>query len=361
MGVGSEGRKGSVLAFIYMAALGSPFKWSKQRGGLCSEWVGLTTDYRNYSFGISERRSAWLVAWIQEVCRVKLVEPRLFAAALGRLGFAATALPWEKPFLGPLYVWSAAVREQHGKVLVPWAVLMILDWIASRLQEGRRMEEVRVEAPLSSPPMVIYTDARASEVDACLGGYLAVDKDLKKCPWFSVEVDKTLAPWLFSKGGNPKRVIAALELLATVIAVKLWAGRCGCGLVARMKAYTDNKGNSFVLHKGMSTKFPLTLLLMELSEELRERDLGMDLEWVRREENTVADDLSNGKSEAFDVELREKVDASTLEWRVLKELQARGEQLYEEIRSLKLQGKVEGKLPAVGLAKRKKGKILSRW
>ena len=33
MGVGSEGRKGAVLAFIYMAAFGSPFKWSKQRGG----------------------------------------------------------------------------------------------------------------------------------------------------------------------------------------------------------------------------------------------------------------------------------------------------------------------------------------
>ena len=49
--------------------------------------------------------------------------------------------------------------------------------------------------------------------------------DLKECPWFSVEVGLELAPWLMSEGGNPKRVIAALELLATVVAVKLWAGR----------------------------------------------------------------------------------------------------------------------------------------
>ena len=52
------------------------------------------------------------------------------------LGFAATALPWEKPFLGPLYVFSSAVINQKGQVVVPWAVLMILDWIATRLEAG---------------------------------------------------------------------------------------------------------------------------------------------------------------------------------------------------------------------------------
>jgi hypothetical protein len=32
----------------------------------------------------------------------------------------------------------------------------------------------------------------------------------------------------------------------------------------------------------MSTKYLLTLLLMELTEELRRKDLRLDLEWVRR-------------------------------------------------------------------------------
>ena len=89
---------------------------SKQRGGLVTEWIGLTTDYGSYSLGLSERRAGWLVDWIGRVCQRKLVWPGEFASCLGRLGFAATALPWEKPFLGPLYTWAAAVREQKGEV-----------------------------------------------------------------------------------------------------------------------------------------------------------------------------------------------------------------------------------------------------
>ena len=76
-----------------------------------------------------------------------------------------------------------------------------------------------------------------------------------------------------------------------------------------MKDFTDN----FALLKGVLTKYPLTILLMELAEELRSKDLSMDLEWVRRDENTVVDDLSNGKYEAFDQSLREEVKADKME------------------------------------------------
>eukprot|EP00435_Cladocopium_sp_Y103_P046701 s631_g13.t1 len=313
LGVGKEGRKGTVMAFIYMAAMGAPFKWGKQRGGLCTEWVGLTSDYGSYSFGLSRKRAEWLTGWMRGICKEKKVEPRIFAAGLGRLGFAATALQWEKPFLGPLYVW--------------------------KMEEGRRLEEVKLPPPVEGSPRVVFTDARASDHDACIGGYLALHEDLKLCPWFSVEVGEDLAPWVRSRGGNPKRTIAALELLATLVATKLWAGRSNGKLVTRMKAFTDNRGNSFALNKGMSTKYPLTLLLMELAEELRERDVGMDLEWIRREDNTVADDLSNGRCDAFDPQLREEVTAEKLRWLVLGDLQKRSEEFYEELKSLKLQGK----------------------
>ena len=77
---------------------------------------------------------------MRNISEEKMVDFRLFAAGLGRLGFAATGLPWEKPFLGPVYVWSAAIRQQSGKVYVPWAILIILDWIASRRGEWRRSE-----------------------------------------------------------------------------------------------------------------------------------------------------------------------------------------------------------------------------
>lgn len=361
MGIGKRGRIGAVLAFVFLAMVGAPFKWKKQRGGLCTEWVGLTTDYGAFSFGLSEKRAAWLVNWIRTTCAEKMVEPRIFAAALGRLGFATTALPWEKPFLGPLYKWSSAVLGQRGRVAVPWAVLMILDWIARRLETGGRMEQVPPRHQGAASPVLVYTDARASETDACLGGYLAISEDLKRCPWFSVKVDEELAPWLLSKGKNPKRVIAALELLATIIAVKLWAGKSGGNVTVRVKAFTDNRGNSFAISKGMSTKYPLTILIMELAEELREQDLQMDLVWIRREENTVADDLSNEKIDAFSPELREEIIAGEMDWKVLRRLQKRGEELYEELKSLKLQGRKPDAAKGPRATSGVRGKLLAKW
>eukprot|EP00435_Cladocopium_sp_Y103_P074484 s15_g49.t1 len=337
MGIGGEGRRCQVILFILLAALGSPFKWKKQRGGLATEWIGLTTDYGTYSLGLSEKRAEWLVAWIHRVCEEKLVGAREFASCLGRLGFAATALPWEKPFLGPLYTWAAAVRDQRGEVLVPWAILAILDWIAKRLREGGRMESVRAMAPAGGSPITFYTDARASEKEACIGGYLEVSSSLKDCPWFCFRVDEAMAPWLYCKGGNPKRVIAALELLGTLVAVKLWGDRGAPGMRAKVRAFTDNRGNSFAVVRGMSTKFPLTLLLMELTEELRVKDLNLDLEWISRDANTDADDLSNENWENFDPDKREMKRPEEIGWKVLDQLQVRSEELYEGIQTLKEQ------------------------
>lgn len=174
-------------------------------------------------------------------------------------------------------------------------------------------------------------------------------------------MDSKLAPWWKVKGGSPKRVIAALELLATLVAVKLWSGKASGGLKLRMRAFTDNRGNSFAIAKGMSTKYPITVLLMELSEELREKDLDMDLEWIRREENVIADDLSNGRCEAFKKENREVFEVKEGTWRVLSRLQKRSEELYEGLKSLKNQGKAVTKEGGHLAARKVRRKVLTKW
>ena len=67
-------------------------------------------------------------------------------------------------------------------------------------------------------------------------------------------------------------------------------GWCSC------TGATDNQGNSFVVSKFMSTKFPLTLLLMELAEQLRSRGLELHLTWLPREMNQPPDDLSSTRN-----------------------------------------------------------------
>lgn len=361
MGIGKEGRRCQVLMFVLLAALGAPFKWKKQRGGMTTEWIGLTSDFGRYSMGLSERRAAWLVQWIGGLCSKKMVLPREFSAGLGRLGFAATVLPWERPFLGPLYTWGAAIREQKGEVYVPWAVLTILDWIAGRLSSGGRMEVVKDDHGEDASGLAFYTDARASEVDACIGGFLASSTNMKECPWFSFRVDERMAPWLRKRGNNPKRMIAALELLATLVALKLWGGRGTGGMKARAKAFTDNRGNAFAVVKGMSTKYPLTLLLMELTEELRSRDMRLDLEWIKRDENTLADALSNEDWSEFDESLREVRRPEEIGWKVLDQLQVRSDDLYSEIQSLKEQRSLGKARKAPVKTNRAAGKVLPKW
>ena len=79
--VGPSGRKGIPLSYCYMSLLGFPFK---------------------YRLGLTKKRADWLVNWLREVLRIGSVMARDMSQKLGRLGFAAIALDWERPFLGPL-------------------------------------------------------------------------------------------------------------------------------------------------------------------------------------------------------------------------------------------------------------------
>lgn len=353
------GRLGAVLVFLVMSAVGAPFKWKKQRGGWITEWVGITTDYKKLSMGLSERRAQWLCEWMRSVEERKEVTDVEFAAGLGRLSFASLALPWERPLLGPLFSWSSAVWGTKGLLRVPWVVLVVMRWITRKLEQGQRLEEVK-RRPLETPGgWKIWTDAKATEEDAWIGGWLQVGSDTKKCPWFSEKVEAWMAPWLRVKKGNPKRVIAALELLATLVAIKLWLKDDGGRLQMHTEAFTDNKGNEFILKKGMSTKFPIALLVIEVGETLRKRSATADLKWVRRDDNQRADDLTNEEFKEFCEERRVRVTRENCKWEVLDELLPESEQLFREVQAFKEKKRSE---KAKKNEEKKKGqKFFGRW
>ena len=113
--------------------------------------------------------------------------------------------------------------------------------------------------------------------------------------WFSEEVTSGWADWIMVKRDR-KRLIASLELLGTLVALKLWLPAIslhGKG-ICQVYGGTDNQKNSYAISKCMSTKYPLTLLVMEISETLRTRDCELLLEWIRRDKNQLPDDLTNG-------------------------------------------------------------------
>ena len=154
-----------------------------------------------------------------------------------------------------------------------------------------------------------------------------------KAAWFFVKVEEWWAPWAFSKAKDPMRVIAALELLGTLFCVmflgKDWGqGGAGAGSIT---GSTDNQGNSYAAAKLMSCKWPLTILVMELSQQLKARGTELHLRWRCREENVEADDLTNQCFNKFNPALRINIDVRNISWLVLPELMEASEELYGQI------------------------------
>ena len=224
------------------------------------------------------------------------------------------------------------------------------------------MEEVKEDQdPLVEPP-IIWTDAKATEERAWIGGYLGLSEESTHCPWFSLEVKEDLAPWLRCKKGSPKRVIAALELLATIVAIKLWAPAYKGRMVAKIPAMTDNLSNEYAVKKFMTSKYPGTVLLMELAEELRAQDLGLRLKWVRRDGNQWADDLTNEEFSKFSLSQRVDIDAKMVKWRIFDRLDAESKKLYDQIQEIKISTKKKKEeVDGTHFPKGKRRKLLPKW
>ena len=105
-------------------------------------------------------------------------------------------------------------------------------------------------------------------------------------------------------------------------------GLCHEGSMVKLSGATDNKGNSHVVSKLLTTKFPLCVVLMQLTADLGERGFELDLRWTPREENVLADALSNGDTTGMDPALRLRFELFDL--RTLTKLLEAGEEFYEE-------------------------------
>jgi hypothetical protein len=183
---------------------------------------------------------------------------------------------------------------------------------------------------------IFRADAMASEVRVGIGGWEEEQgRPAQQSPWFAEEVTEEDAPWLFREGiGQAFRKIAALEMIATTACVRLFGNSEGHqGKTIKMVGETDNKGNSHVIAKLLTTKFPLCAVLMQLTIDLGRRGIDLDLAWVPREENVLADALSNGVTEGMDPSLRRRFSIKDLS--TLTQLLEAGELLYGEVNEAK--------------------------
>ena len=330
-----------ISLFAFLELLEIPLSWKKTRGGFKTEWIGYTIDLESWKIGVSERKVAWLVDWVKATNREGKILGREFRAGVGRMGFLAGAIRGARPFLAPLYAISARVSNT-AFVELHMAVRLALEFFADWL---RREPMKTPSGPPGVAGEVFRVDAMASDLGICVGGWETYEtNDPAKARRFSVVLDRKSCPWLYVRG-EPHRTIAASELLAVTMAVVLFGPmakwRCKHGRLV-LSGFTDNASNSYVIDKFLSVKFPVSMVLMELSRQLAELQSELHLHWIPREQNEESDDLSKGKFDAFNPDNRIQVDFSSIPWKVIPLLMDHAMAFDKEIQ-LKKTSKEESK------------------
>ena len=78
---------------------------------------------------------------------------------------------------------------------------------------------------------------------------------------------------MYEKNDSPSLMIATLEALAILFALKAFYGetpQANRTTVQILPTWTDNRGNGALLNKIMSTKTPICAVLMELALHMKE-------------------------------------------------------------------------------------------
>ena len=305
------------MAIAAYEALGTPFGYKKFSGGLDVQFVGYRVDYMNISVGISEARGQWLLTFLRELRRDGYtVHVHRFAEFLGRLGFTCRVLLWLKPHLAPLYSWASAVSKSTVAT-APKLVRLVCMFLEKQFEEQKFMFSCLKPQRLTNE--VFRTDAKCENNLVVLAGYHFPDGK-----WFSVRVTPRDAPYLFKENGDSEWASAPAELLSVLVALQLFgylepkSGRTCIRLW--VQSGTDNRSIDFLSRKNSTTRWPLTLVNMQLSHCLMRAGVRISLAWRPRDQNTLADDLTNSRFGDVDLNKRIDVALSDLDLSLLLEL-----------------------------------------
>jgi hypothetical protein len=335
-----------------------PLSWKKVRGGVKVQWIGYQIDVQMFEKGISSGKVKWVEEWISSHLISEGVVGRDLRSALGRFGFVAGALHHVRPFLGPLFAWSA-VLAPGTFAKFPEAIGILLEYVKMQISlesmcKPRRVKERSREA--------FRVDAKAEGECIVIGGWeIPRGSSNEKERWFSIRLNRRNAPWAYMKG-EPFRNIASLELTAVLVAVILFGDNLvddeGISTLT-LSASTDNLGNTYVLQHFMSCKYPLSIVVMELAMQLKKCNLELDLGWVPRDQNTEADALTNSDFSGFLPEKRIERNFEDIQFEVLDKLVEKAGELDKDIRLAKSSKELKGDRPEETIRKRKRGQ--TRW
>ena len=126
--------------------------------------------------------------------------------------------------------------------------------------------------------------------------------------WFSLRLEPSQAPFFFKPSGESQWASAPAELLATLAALVAFdhltesSRRRELGIT--LVAGADNQSNEALMVRASTTRWPLVLVNMQLSEKLMTAGVKLVLRWRPRDQNVLADELTNENFEHVEAEKR---------------------------------------------------------
>lgn len=163
------------------------------------------------------------------------------------------------------------------------------------------------------------TDAKCETGKVTFGGYHLGDGR-----WFSLSVSPSEAPYLFKANGDSQWASAPSELLAVMVALQVYgfldesSERKHFDLV--VQGGTDNRSIEQMMRKSATTRWPLVLVNMQLTDSLMRSGMRVGLKWRPRDENTIADDLTNEKFDQVDPSKRVDIRWNEIKLTLLNKL-----------------------------------------
>jgi hypothetical protein len=323
--------RGLLLFLLVIVLVRLPLSWHKVRGGKEVEWIGYMLDVGRFQIGVSASRAGWAVRWLTDKAAEKSVRLGELREGLGRLQFLAGPVEYIRPFLGPLYAW-ASIGPRFARPKLPIMIVLIMKYLAEEIKDSHMMP---CEAPARFLGEAFRLDAKAEGEKVVIGGWKITESGLTKdAPWFSITLTRATAPWAYARG-DPFRTIASLELLGSLVGLVLLVPmedrRSDASALITLTCSTDNQGNSFLLDRLLTTRYPLGVVLMELAHQMKLRRLLLRARWLPRLQNQEADDLTNDEFHHFDPRKRIKVELKDLKFEIMNKLFAVGEDYMREL------------------------------
>ena len=207
---------------------------------------------------------------------------------------------------------------------------------------------------------IFQLDAKAKGAEVAIGGWsVAGSSSTRDAPWFAVKLNRINAPWAFARGAA-FRTIASLELLGVLVGVMVLMPEVGppgdsMGSIS-LTCGTDNQGNMFLMDKLLTTKYPLGVVLMELSTQLGRRGASLRADWIPRLQNEEADALTNSDFRHFHSAKRIPVNLAELKFNVLNMLFESGDDYLTELAEQKSKTPTAASSSTSGPAKKKRKK-----